>query len=500
MIDTDESMIQENGATFTPYTKDEENVSSEHYTDDDEHSLWIKNKDYLDQEDEDEFDDQYDNINSVKAATSIGRPKYFKDIILVFCLWSVMVMSAFIFSLFIPTMYSQYANYKHPNNTPQENQAIATHMKSITDASPLLMVFVFGPLIGVLSDKYGRKKIFMLNLTLLAIDVTCALISYKSENLVLFFIGHTVCGLTGANSAVVLSFISDLTTKEERPRVFAISGIALGTGIVIGPLMGGFAMKISTSAPLYLVYILVIIGFILLFFMKESTLLRSEEDKLKAKSAKKTINPFKSIIKLFGSSKYVAFVTCLYIVFSFTVEDVLTTMYYYTALRYGWGPVENSYNIAFLGAMVIIYSVFLLPMAIRRFSDRIVISISFLVSAIIRVVYAFAVNQYIWIACGFIGGMGSVILNLTQAIISKSTPPEIQGSILTGVVSVGSLANLAGALVTQNIYAYFISPKAPIYFPGAHFLIDSVPTFLTFIGSLLIWKFYPDTTPTTTKQ
>ncbi|KAF2070734.1 hypothetical protein CYY_007949 [Polysphondylium violaceum] len=423
-----------------------------------------------------------------------GRPRHLKNILCSFGLLSTYIMFIFIYSVFIPTMYSIYTSKKFPNNTIAENLAYATHLKSISDATPYVMVFVFGPLVGVLSDKFGRKKTLFISFVCVALDITCALISFKSNNLILFYLGHTIFGIAGCIPATLLSSISDITSLEERSKIFTFLGAPMGMGIIVGPLLGALSMKINILVPIYIVYILVILSFVLIFVMDEPTQLRSEEDKLKAKSAKKTINPFKSMKKLFGSSKYVAFVTCLYIVFSFTVEDVVTTMYYYTQLRYGWGPTQNAYNIAFLGVIVILYSVFVLPMAIRRLSDRIVISISFLISALIHVVYAFAVNEYIWIACGFVGGFASVILNLTQAIISKSTPPEIQGSILTGVASVGSLANLAGALVTQNVYAYFISPKAPIYFPGAHFLIDSIPIFLTFLGSMLIWKYYPDPT------
>jgi len=422
------------------------------------------------------------------------KPRHLRTIICLFGLLSTYIMSVFVYSVFVPTMYSIYADKKHPNDTTQEKQAYATHLKSISDATPYVMVFLFSPLAGVISDKIGRKKVLFMALVCVALDITSGLISYKMNNLIIFYMGHTVFGVAGCVPSIILSSISDITTIEERSKIFTFLGAPMGLGIIAGPLLGGLSISKNIVAPLFIGYILVGISLILILIMEEPTKLRSEEDRMKSKNTKKSINPFKSMKKLFTSSKYVAFVTCLFVVFSFTVEDVITTMYYYTNLRYGWTALQNAYNIAFLGVMVILYSTLVLPQAIKRLTDRYVISISFLISGIIHIVYAFAVNQYIWIACGFVGGFASVILNLTQAIISKSTPPEIQGSILAGVAGVGSLANLAGALVTQNVYAFFISPQAPIYLPGAHFLLDSIPIFLTFGASLVIWKYYPDPT------
>jgi len=329
-----------------------------------ESSVFIKKLNSDDEEDDTK--DHYEEFNITNSSpTNLGRPKHFKQIVLVLCLFSLIIMKAFLFSLFVPTMYSQIIKDKYPNNTVSENKSIASHYKSITDASPFLVVFICGSIVGVLSDRYGRKKIFIGSITLLAIDATCTLISYYSNNLYIFLIAHTICGLQGCTAPTILSYISDITTKEERPKVFAFSGVSIGVAIIVGPLLASLSMQISTPAPLYIVYILVIVGYVIIFFLKESIHLRSEEDKLKAKTTKKTLNPFKSIKKLFTSSGYVAFVTCLFIVYSFISEDIMTTMYFYTEIRYGWGPKENSLNIAFMGGVIIIYSTFVLPIILK---------------------------------------------------------------------------------------------------------------------------------------
>ncbi|KAF2070733.1 hypothetical protein CYY_007948 [Polysphondylium violaceum] len=423
--------------------------------------------------------------NSNKSISS--RPKYLKDILLIYFILTFFLMYNILFAIFIPGMFTNYVNFKYPNLSEKEIQSKSSHLKSIADAAPLCMVFFFGPLLGGLSDKYGRKKILLFQIILIAIDVSSAFISFKTNSIIFFYIGHTICGLTGCVGSTILSSISDLTTIEERPKVFSWGGVAMGVGFIGGPLLSALAMKLNVLAPIYFIYFTIAVMLVLLYLLKESIYL-GEKGKAIVKT---TFNPFKAIARLFKSSLFVALVAGLYVIFAFASDDLLSTMYYYTEVRYNWSPEKNAYYIAYLGVVIVVYSSLIIPFALKYLSERAVISTALFMNGIAHIIFAFASNQYIWIVSGLFGGFPTVILMIIVSIISKSTPPEIQGTILNGVASVGSLTALAGTLFSQNIFAYFISSNAPIYFPGAHFLIDSIPIFLTFLGSILIWKFYP---------
>lgn len=428
-----------------------------------------------------------------------SRPKHLKDIILVYLFYSTYIIGAFVYSFFIPNMLQNYVATKHPDFTKEQVLSMASHYKSFSDCAPYIMTFLCGPLIGVLSDKFGRKKIFCLVLFSQACDVSLALTSYKLNNLAFFYAGHLIFGITNTLAPSILSYVADITTIQERPKIYAMAGAPIGLGIVLGPIAGSLTIKISLMAPLIFVYGVICTAGTICFFLKESTDLRSEEQKEKIKAAKKTINPFLLIRKLFQQSKYVVFLTLLYVTFSFSSTDVISTYFMYTQIRYDWKPSYNGYFISYLGFMVMCYSGLVIPQVLKRISDRKTISCAFLLSSFVHFAYGLAFNQYIWIACGFFGGSTSVILNLTQGLISKSTPIEIQGSILTGVAAAGSISSFFGSLFTQNTFAYFISSNAPyhlpyakIYLPGLHFIIDGFIIFLAFCGSLLIWKYYPN--------
>eukprot|EP01132_Coremiostelium_polycephalum_P008436 gene8436-10362_t len=433
--------------------------------------------------------------NNNPNSSNNSKKSFLKEILIVSTILGLVTLYILLYNLFIPTVFMRYVELTHPEYSKDEINSKASSYKSLSDALPNLTLFLFGPAIGYLSDKYGRKKILILVAFVSFIDVTSCLITYLTNKLFYFYIGHCICGINGVAFSCVLSYLSDLTPKEERPKVFSKMGIAIGMGVVLGPISGVLLAKTGPLFSLYGAYAFLGIAMILIFFLPESNGYVEGVWTPRVEKVKRSINPFKSIIKLFSTSKYIGFVALIFVSFAFTSEDVMTTLFIYTNTRYSWGSTQNGLYIGGIGVVVIIWTGVVTPLLLKRFSDRKIVSFALVVSFCTHIGNAFSVNQWMWIAFGIPGSFSMVIMNLVQSIISKSTPPEFLGSVLVGVASVSALSQFGGALVSQNVFAYFISSKAPFYLPGAHLLLSSIIIFITFLGSLLIWKKYPNQFP-----
>eukprot|EP01133_Synstelium_polycarpum_P003676 gene3676-4231_t len=288
-----------------------------------------------------------------------------------------------------------------------------------------------------------------------------------SSNIFAYFVGpHTPYYFPG--------YLADLTNKDSRAVWFGVIGSAIGVSITVGPLIG--MLLIGTPAwVIYAGYVSLGLAGITIIPLKES-IHYVEGVLVPAKVlVKRSINPFKSIIRLFTTSKYVGYYALLYFSFSYTSQDSVATSYMYTLLKYGWGPKQNGISTAIIGPFIFLWSAAFLPFALKYTSDRVLLCYGFLASSIFHAAYAFAANQWEWYASQCLGSFSVIILNLVQSVISRATPADIQGSVLSGVASLASAASFVGALASSNIFAYFVGPHTPLYFPG--YVFPSSPAF-----------------------
>eukprot|EP01133_Synstelium_polycarpum_P009820 gene9820-11470_t len=387
-------------------------------------------------------------------------------------------------TIFIPDYLNLYVSHKHPEFTPDEIASESSRLKSISDGTPYAMYFLFGPLLGLFSDRFGRKIAMFLVMSICAIDIGSSLICYNKLILVPFYITHTLAGLSNGGLPICFSYLADITTREQRPIWFAAVGAGLGFSVAIGPIVGSTLSRHNPTWPLYASFATLGIAALALLFIKESTNYNAGNPiTVKTVSKRATVNPFKAIFRVFTANKYVGYYAILNFSFSFTSQDAIVTGFNYAYIRYDWGVTSYGYCMGIVGIFLIIWSAVALPVSLRF--------TTFFVSGVFHILYAFCSNQYLWVVLNCFGSFPLVLINLIQSIISNATPAAIQGSVLSGVAALGSLSSFLGALFTQNVFAYFISPKSPIYMPGMHFLIDGGLIFLTFIYSVYLVRKVP---------
>ncbi|KAK5578135.1 hypothetical protein RB653_003088 [Dictyostelium firmibasis] len=453
----------------------------------------IKSNTIKDEEDRPLLFNEKDEIKNKKIPLS--QNKHIKQILLLFIIYTFMVMSSFLYGLYIPGVFTNYVKNKYPSFTTEEISSKASYYKSFSDGLPYLSMFFLGPLVGVLSDKYGRKPVLFGVVFLLLMDMISCYITVRTNNLYIYYFFHTIAGVVNSVAGAAHSFISDLSHESQVPILYSLLGASLGAGILFGPTTFVFSSK--SSIPNLTIYIsMATISFtlILIPFLKESLEIAKQEKKILIDIKKKTSNPFKLVKELFTKSgTYLTLVILLYVSISYTSQDLLSNYYYYLEFVYGWNGSDCGLFFGAIGGVIMIWGVILIPILLKFYSERKIISLGFGISIVAHTLFVLSgKSQYIYISGGVFAAFVPNNISLIQAVISRSTTSELQGTVLTGTVAIGSIASFAGAIVTNDIYMYATSK---VYFPQAPYLLNGLIVIITFIGSLFIWKYHKNPNP-----
>ncbi|EGG20733.1 hypothetical protein DFA_00596 [Cavenderia fasciculata] len=422
---------------------------------------------------------------------------------------------------FTPWMYEGYVRHYNPNYSQSQIDSQASHLQSIVDALPFASGFFFCPLIGMIADQKGRKKLAMLAISSSLIDAIVTIVSVKYWVVWPMFCSSFIRGLCIATTPLFYAYFADITSQEERPRIYSLLGTTLGIGTICGPMIG---MGFMNWEPIYLKYfgcVLLVLAISILVPLKESYHFRngirvgrgsedqhadgddecqhsnSSPSKKNKQDASKNLedkkggskNPVRSIINLFKISKFIGLYSIVYFTFSFSFMDSTSTQYNYSNIRFGWGPDPNNILTSLIGVSLLIWS--FLSWILKYKSERVVYCLAFLVSSICHILYALSVNEWMFSASICFGSFSMFILNVVQSTLSKAAPSDMQATVLSGVVALSSASAFCGALASENIFSYFISSRSPIYFPGMHFIIDGGVMFISFGLSFILLRVYP---------
>jgi len=331
--------------------------------------------------------------------------------------------------------------------------------------------FIFSPILGGLSDKYGRRPILLFSLFGLGIDY---LFLSFAPSIFWFFVGRIIAGISGASFTTGMAYIADISTPEKKAQNFGMVGAAFGLGFILGSVGGGLLSHFGLRVPFMVAAGLSLINWLYGYFILPESLSKTQRRDFSWKRA----NPIGSFI---NASKYPAILGLLATLLLLYVasHSVQSNWSYYVIEKFQWSPTMIGYSLAVVGITVAIVQGGLIRVIIPKIGNRKAIYIGLMLYVIGFVCFAFATNglmMMLFIIPYCLAGIGGPAM---QSIISNQVPENAQGEIQGITTSLQSLAAIIGPFLASHIFVYFIEAGTPFYFPGAPFIFSA---FLTLIG------------------
>jgi DHA1 family tetracycline resistance protein-like MFS transporter len=329
-----------------------------------------------------------------------------------------------------------------------------------------LMQFLCAPLIGNLSDRFGRRPVLIASLLALGVDY---LITGLAPTLGWLFIGRFLSGIAGASYTTVNAYIADITPPEKRAANFGLTGAAFSLGFILGPVLGGFLGEIGTRVPFFVAAGLSLANALFGIFVLKESLKKENRRKFEFWRA----NPVGALAAL---SRFPNIVTlCAVIVLMRLAHDSNPVIFtYYVYAKFNWTPHMVSYALVAVGALMFVVYAFLTRALIPRIGEAASVYVGLLSGALGFAGYAFSTETWMMFACMVPFAFMGLVTPALNSIMSKGVGPTEQGELQGALACIGSLTSIAAPPLLTNLFSYFTSAKAPVYFPGAAFLAASL--------------------------
>jgi len=336
--------------------------------------------------------------------------------------------------------------------------------------------FIFAPIVGNLSDKYGRRPIILISLFGFAIDYVLLALA---PSIGWLFFGRIIAGLTGASISTASAYIADISTDEDRTKNFGLIGAAFGLGFIIGPVIGGLLGHYGARVPFYFAAILCLVNFLYgLLILPESL----DKDKRRSFSWKRA-NPIGTINFLRKQSKISNLVIALILVYV-ALHAVQSNWHFFTMYKFNWTERTVGLSLGLLGLLLGLVQGILMRWTTPKLGEHKSVYFGLLFYALGLMLFAFT-NQG-WMMFVFLVpySLGGICGPALQSIISKNVPANEQGELQGALSSLVSVTAILGPPIMTNLFYYFTHDKAPFQFSGAPFFLASI---LMFISAIIIY-------------
>ena len=336
--------------------------------------------------------------------------------------------------------------------------------------------FICAPLIGNLSDKYGRRPIILISLFAFALDY---LLLAFSPTIVWLFVGRIIAGLTGASITTASAYIADVSTPENRAKNFGMIGAAFGLGFIIGPVIGGLLGQFGSRVPFYAAAILCFLNFLYGYFILPESLSKGNRRAFEWKRA----NPITAFLRL---KKYPSLIGLIIAIFLLYVGShaVHSNWSFYTMYRFNWDEKMVGISLGVVGLLVGIVQGGLIRWTSPRLGNTKSIYIGLALYTIGMLLFAFATQSwmlFVFLIPYCLGGIAGPAL---QATVSSKVPANEQGEIQGTMASLMSASAIIGPPMMTNTFYFFTHKEAPFQLPGAPFILGG---FLMLLSTLIAY-------------
>lgn len=339
-----------------------------------------------------------------------------------------------------------------------------------------VMQFIFAPILGGLSDKYGRRPILLISLFGFGINY---LFMAFAPDLMWLFIGRALCGLTGASLTTATAYIADISTAENRAKNFGMVGAAFGLGFIIGPVIGGLLGTFGPRVPFFVAAGLSFVNWLYGYFLLPESLKKENKRAFEWKRA----NAFGSLKNLRKYTGMLRLLAALFLIYMAS-HAVQSTWNFFTIERFNWDEKMIGISLGAIGLLVAFVQGWLVGVVNPKIGNVKSVYAGIILYTLGLILFGFA-NQpwmmFVFLIPYCLGGLSGPAL---QAILTSQVSAQEQGELQGAVTSLISLTSIFGPPLMTGLFAFFTSKSAPIYFPGAAFIMAA----LFMIASIFIAK------------
>lgn len=346
----------------------------------------------------------------------------------------------------------------------------------VLTATFALMQFLFGPTIGNLSDRYGRRPVLLTSLFVMGLTY---LIMGAAQSLAVLIFARFLSGVAAATQSTATAFIADISRPEEKAANFGLVGAAFGVGFVLGPLLGGLLGEFGTRAPFHAAAGLAALNLTIALFVLPETV----TDAIRRPFSWRRANPlgaFRSVSRLPGARALLIF-AFLSAFAGFVYPSIWP---YFGAERFGWSPGMIGLSLGVFGISMALVQAVLIRVVLKRIGEARTVLLGLGFNMFGFFILAFLTNGWIALALTPISALGGLASPALQGILSQRVGDDAQGELQGLLGSLSALATITAPLVMTQVFACFSGADAPLYLPGAPFLLAlaiaalSVPVFL----------------------
>jgi len=357
-----------------------------------------------------------------------------------------------------------------------------------------VMMFLFSPLIGALSDSYGRRPILLCSLLGLGIDY---IFQAFSPTITLLFVGRILAGIAGASFTTATAYIADISTPDKRAQNFGMIGVAFGLGFIIGPGVGGLCAELgkhlghtgsfnwTVRLPFIVAAAFSLLNVLYGYFVLPESLKGENRRKFDIRKA----NPVGTLAHL-RKYKVVMGLAASFFLMNLASHAVQSNWAYYTMYKFKWTSLMVGISLSVVGVLVAFVQGGLIRIAIPKLGEKnaVYVGLSFFVLGL--VLFGFA-NQG-WMMFAFLvpyclSGIGGPAM---QSIISSQVPANEQGQLQGGLTSLMSITAFIGPLMMNNIFAWFTGPAAPFTFAGMPFIVGAAFALVSIVVAIPSLRHY----------
>lgn len=331
-----------------------------------------------------------------------------------------------------------------------------------------VMQFISAPILGGLSDRFGRRPILLGSLFGLGIDY---IFLAFAPTIAWLFVGRILAGITGASFTTAQAYIADVSTPEKRAQNFGLVGAAFGIGFIVGPVIGGLFSHFGLRIPFLISAGLALVNWLYGYFILPESLAKENRRTFDWKRA----NPVGSLLHIKKYPAIAGLLATLFLLY-ISAHAVQSTWTFYTMEKFNWNEAWVGYSLGFVGIVVGVVQGGLIRVIIPKIGQVKAVYYGLILYVAGFTLFAFANHGWMMFAFMLPYGLAGIFGPAMQGIISNNVEANAQGELQGVTAGLMSASSIIGPLVMTNLFAHFTNRKNPVYFPGAPFILAAILT------------------------